>query len=202
MIKSTHYPLYLNKKTKKRLPKLKHVNDDLLSPELRNVEKEIDNYYKENLLCNIQFAEAAWHFLSFCEDIIIKEYINLQIGSIFEHAIYVDNLVNHMNYPLFWLKRSCPSGGKIPYCLKDDIYQAAWDLSELSENYFPFNTVFTYASRGIIDLELKNNTIIPHHDFISDTQFEAYDRLIKPSSPIDTYDCGEIPEMIARSLKI
>jgi len=181
---------------------LKHINNDPLSPELRLVEKDIDNYYKNNLLCKIQFAEAAWFFLAFCEDIVIKEFNTIHKRSIHEYEIIFDNIINHMNFPLLWLKRSCTEGGKIPFCLKDDYYQAAWDLLKLSEEYFPFTTVFTYASHGIIDLELKDNLIIPHHDFILKSKYEAYNRLVKPSTVVNDHEYGDINEIVSNSLKI
>ena len=35
---------------------------DLVSPELRKVERLVDSAYKTNLLMKKPFAEAAWHF--------------------------------------------------------------------------------------------------------------------------------------------
>jgi hypothetical protein len=44
---------------------------DPLSPQLRSVEREIDNYYKQNPLIKCPFAVGAWHFMAFCEDMIV-----------------------------------------------------------------------------------------------------------------------------------
>ena len=43
-------------------------NRDKLTPELRQAEKEIDNYYKFNPLVSLPFATAAWSFLFFVEN--------------------------------------------------------------------------------------------------------------------------------------
>ena len=41
---------------------------DNISPELRKVEKEIDNYYKTNKLLILPFATAAWSLLARIEN--------------------------------------------------------------------------------------------------------------------------------------
>jgi hypothetical protein len=40
--------------------------------------------------------------------------------------------------------------------------------------------VFTYASRGLIDLRLEGNSLIPTSRFTDESQYEAYNRLVKP----------------------
>ena len=53
---------------------------DNVSPELRKIEQEIDNYYKSNPLLKLQFATAAWSLLAYAEDYMLKEQIDRRAG--------------------------------------------------------------------------------------------------------------------------
>ena len=50
---------------------------DNVSPELRKIEKEIDDYYKSNPLVNLPFATAACSFLTFAELERLKQKSNV-----------------------------------------------------------------------------------------------------------------------------
>ena len=84
---------------------MKSINNDFLTKKLREVENQIDNYYKENLLIKLPFANSAWHFMSFCEDISFKEFHGNR-DTIHDAAAFADNFVVHLTYPLLWLKNS------------------------------------------------------------------------------------------------
>ena len=46
---------------------------DRVSPELRKIEKEVDNYYKSNPLLKLPFAIAAWSLLAYAEEYMLNE---------------------------------------------------------------------------------------------------------------------------------
>ena len=46
---------------------------DNVSDELREVEKEVDHYYKSNPLLKLPFATAAWSLLAYAEDYMLNE---------------------------------------------------------------------------------------------------------------------------------
>lgn len=181
---------------------MKSRKSDPLYPELRSVERKIDNYYKQNPLARRPFAVGAWHFMAFCEDTIVMEFLRGEKMSIQDSAVLADNLVNHMQYPLLWLRTSCPPGGQVPFSYDEDSYQAALELFKLGEDYEAFRIAFTYASQGLIDLELQGSAIVPSHDLSADARYEAYDRLVKPTYTLPDFEQDDLVELIRRSLKV
>jgi len=181
---------------------MKSTNNDFLTKELREVEKQIDNYYKENPLIKLPFANSAWYFMSFCEDISFKEFYSDR-GSIHDAAAFADNFVVHLTYPFLWLRNSCPQGGQVPFKFDERCYKAAWDISVLGENYIPFESAFTLASRGLLELRLEGTNIIPSPDYSPETKYEAYDRLIRRKEPKYSYpSLVDLIEEIESSLKV
>ena len=83
---------------------------DNVSPELRKVEKEVDNYYKSNSLIKLPFATAACSFLAFAELEMLKQESNVSTSQ--ELGTQVDNFVNELKAPMFWLFSACEQGGK------------------------------------------------------------------------------------------
>ena len=53
--------------------------EDKLTPELRKIEKEIDNYYKSNPLVQLPFATAAWYLLASVEHWVLIQRCNTHI---------------------------------------------------------------------------------------------------------------------------
>ena len=146
--------------------------------ELRKAEQEVDNYYKSNPLLNLPFATAAWALLAFAEESMLKAHSD-GAGTQY-HALIADNLINDLNAPMCWLYNSCKKGGQAPFAWDEDVFQSSWDLFNLGQEYRPFVTAYTYASRGCLKLEILKSTIRPADDFLSDIEYEAYNRLIKP----------------------
>ena len=146
--------------------------------ELRKAEQEVDNYYKSNPLLNLPFATAAWALLAFAEESMLKAHSD-GAGTQY-HALIADNLINDLNAPMCWLYNSCKKGGQAPFAWDEDVFQSSWDLFNLGQEYRPFVTAYTYASRGCLKLEILKSTIRPADDFLSDVEYEAYNRLIKP----------------------
>jgi hypothetical protein len=109
--------------------------EDLVSEDLRAVEREIDAHHLANPLIRQPFARAGWYFLAFCEELAIREIVRQKASTAHESAALVDNLVVHAKWPLGWLRNACAPGGLIPQEFEDDMYEAAWRLSELSMEY-------------------------------------------------------------------
>lgn len=154
--------------------------DDPVDPVLRCVERQIDQYYLCNPLLKLPFNEAAWLFLAFCEELFVRETISPGSSPLQGLAMVADSVMNHAKWPLRWIRAGCAGGGKIPKRYDASMYQASWDLSELSRQYDSFESAFSYASAGRIDLRLDGHVIRTSGEFREDTRYDAYDRLVKP----------------------
>ena len=155
---------------------------DLISPALRAAEQQIDSAYLSNPLMRLPFAEAAWYFLAFCEERIILPIIRaMETGippSISDQTAIADNVINHAKWPLHWQSCACAKGGRIPTNYDADRYTAAFELSELSRDYLPFEAAFTHASHGVLRLKLDGRRICTSGEMRDDTRFDAYDRIL------------------------
>ncbi len=178
-------------------------NPDRLSPQLRSIELEIDTAYKTNPLTTLSFATAAWNVLAFGEDVFLKHQLADEENTIHRAAVLADTFIAGLSYPLYWLYSNCPAGGDPPSHYDNSIYRSASELLELGGHYKNFCAAFTYASRGMIDLIIENSTLIPVFDFLEQSEYEAYNRLIRPSvtdEPI--LATGELAELIQLSLRV
>jgi hypothetical protein len=178
---------------------------DTVSKELRKIEHEVDNFFKQNYLCTLPFAISAWHFMAFCEDKSIVGFFADNIGTTHDIAAFVDNFVNNLNYPFLWLKSSCPPNGKVPFRYNENCYQAAYELSNLGDDYITFESAFTCASRNLVELSIQGSTIFSTPFFKSNSQYEAYDRMIKRKITPTDFEIDklyEIRELIENSLRI
>lgn len=155
---------------------------DLISPALRAAEQQIDSAYLSNPLMRLPFAEAAWYFLAFCEERIILPIIRaMETGippSISDQTAIADNVINHAKWPLHWQSCACAKGGRIPTNYDAGRYTAAFELSELSRDYLPFEAAFTHASHGVLRLKLDGRRICTSGEMRDDTRFDAYDRIL------------------------
>ena len=151
---------------------------DNVSPELRKIEKEIDNYYKSNPLVKLPFATAAWSLLAYAENSVLMEHVRHQLTSQ-ELEIMGDNFVNELKAPMVWLLLACKPDGQIPVAYDHKVLQASRNLFRLGKKYQWFEEAYTYASRGWIKLELHESTIQPTKEFSTDQEYRAYARLMK-----------------------
>ena len=175
-----------------------------VSSELRDIEKEIDNYYKSNPLIKLPFATAAWSLLACAEDDTLKAQVGRD--SIQHTAIIADNLVNDLKAPMCWLYRACKPIGQVPYAYDNKVYQASKDLFKLGGEYRWFVLAYTLAGCRQFGLELHGSTIEPTADFFTGIEYEAYDRLIKSHKSDDvlsSVNFDNFPiDAIKHSLKI
>ena len=179
---------------------------DRLTPELRKIEKEIDNYYKSNPLAKLPFATAAWYLLTSVEHAVLMQL--LQTTTSQERETILDNTVFDLKYCMRWLWDSCSECGQIPSTYHDDFCRAGLDLFFLAHEYKAFFSAYTYASRCDIELELEGSTIKPSADFGAGIEYEAYNRVIKQrqsqkaASSADVDKLKRLKNSVRHSLKI
>ncbi len=150
---------------------------DSVSPELRKIEKEVDNFYKSNPLVELPFATAALSFLAFVENRVWEQASQKLTSQ--ELETMGSNFVNELKVPMYWLFNACEPGGQIPHVNDRKVFTASKNLFRLGEKYQWFETAYTYASRGWVELELQKSTIQPKEEFFTDIEYQAYGRLIK-----------------------
>lgn len=182
-------------------------NGDHVSSDLRAVESEVDAFYLTNPLVSRPFAEAAWYFLAFCEEIVVREIVRADstgtAGTPYDYAMVADNLILHTKWPLRWLRNNCIEGGAVPSRCDGDMYEAAWRLSDLSHQYQSFESAFTYATLGLLQLTLQGHRIVPSGDLRGDSRYEAYDRLVGPGEkPRIGDEAKPFLDRIANSVRI
>jgi hypothetical protein len=153
---------------------------DRLSPQARAAEIEIDSAYKSNPLLRLNFAAAAWHVLAVIEESLFLPVFQGEGLTAQRHSALADRYIHTLRHPFNWLRSSCPLGGRLPTRYDESACRAAIDLVVLGRQYDRFYLAFTYASRGIMDLSVDGHVLVPDHDFLKDTQYEAYSRLAKP----------------------
>ena len=150
---------------------------DNVSPKLRKIEKEIDNYYKSNPLVKLPFATAASYLLRSAEEYMLNEQIDGIVGIQDRHALGSD-FINEIEHPVSWLHRDCEQDGEIHFAYDPDIHKASKDLFELGQKYDLIVFAYTYATDGVLELELQESTIQPTGDFFTSIEYEAYNILI------------------------
>lgn len=179
---------------------------DNVSCELREIEKEIDNYYKSNPLVELPFAAAVWHLLAFAENWVLKQ-ARRQLTSQ-ELEIMGDNFVNELKAPMIWLFRACKPDGQIPFTYDRKVLQASEDLFRLGKKYQWFEEAYTFASCGWDELELHGSTIQSTKEFSTNQEYRAYARLMKVHesdeglSLINIKDFHSATDTITHSVKV
>ena len=153
------------------------TNTDNVSPKLRKIEKEIDNYYKSNPLLKLPFATAASYLLRSAEEYMLNEQIDGIVGIQDRHALGSD-FINEIEHPVSWLHRDCEQDGEIHFAYDPDIHKASKDLFELGQKYDLIVFAYTYATDGVLELELQESTIQPTGGFFTSIEYEAYNILI------------------------
>ena len=106
---------------------------DNVSPKLREIEKEIDNYYKSNPLLKLPFGAAARSLLAYAEEYMLNELTREMNRVQNSHAIGSD-FITELEHSMSWIYGACEQGGKISYTYNTDLYNASKDLFELGQN--------------------------------------------------------------------
>lgn len=150
---------------------------DNVSPELRKIEKEIDDCYKSNPLVNLPFATAAWSLLAYAE-LQTSRDVSRQLTPQ-EVEMMADNCINELKSPMVWLFHTCKPDGQIPFTYDRKVLQASEDLLKLGEKYQWFEEAYTYATCRMIGLKLQGSTIQPTKGFFKEMKYKAYGHLIE-----------------------
>lgn len=179
-----------------------NTSHDMVSSKLREIEQEVDNYYKTNPLLNLPFGVAAWYLLAYYDDLNLIEI--MKTNNDYDMSILADSLVVFLRNPLYWLWVNCKHEGTPPLTYDDKYYAACDEISKLAEEYELFISTFTYASHGHEELELVGNRIQPKGMW--DSRYEAYDRLINVMSSVENQEPTKLKpkilEQIANSVKV
>jgi len=175
---------------------------DRLSPELRAAEADIDAQYKTNAITRRRFCQAAWMFLASCEEQMVREVVNPRLSPA-EWSVLSDNVVAHTKIPMRWILATCPSGGQIPTAFSDAGYDEGMALFTLGQQYSYFESAFTYASLGVLQLTLHDRVLVASDVFSTDTRFDAYDRLRSPRTALqEPTRVGALVEGLARTVRV
>lgn len=179
---------------------------DNVSCELREIEKEVDNYYKSNPLVNLPFVPAFWSLLAFAElntsPDVVRQLTPQEIETM------ADNCVNQLKAPMAWLFSACKPGGQIPSVYDAKIFQESSDLLKLGKKYQWFEEAYTYATGGVIELKLQGSTIQPTKAFFKGMEYQAYGCLIEAHvsdegiSLINVDDFDSVADAIRHSVRV
>ena len=150
-----------------------------VSDQLRAAEREVDTAYKSNRLIQLPRSLAIWYFLAECEERYLRLFDPSSPAPIYQQvSAFPDVLIHLAKWPMRWLWSDCRRSGPFSVGYRRDLYDAANDLAELGAKYVDYETVFSYASRGILNLELDGRTIRTAGRLREDTRWDAYDRLV------------------------
>lgn len=149
------------------------------------IEQEIDEAFASNALAFVPWTQSAWTLLSVVEDHHFKIKI-IKPLPVHEATIYVDSLVNSMNYPLRILRERAPR--KPTYLDRRYIpmnYELALNWLDSAKDYTQFCSIFPLYHAKEIDLSINGNFLEPTDWSSIDHSFEAYDRFVAKRDPLD-----------------
>lgn len=181
------------------------MSTDRISPRLRKVENNIDKAYQSNPLIELARPQAIWYLLSAFEEHFIKNDLNLntQTLTVFEQSAITDNLINQLKWPMHWIYSDCYTSTNYSTKHSAHYYSASMQLLNHSFQYMQFESAFSYASWGIIDLRLDNNTIKATPQIVEDAQYDAYDRMPHEQyNPENDYDFAKIINLIQNDVTV
>ena len=137
---------------------------DNVSDELREVEKEIDNYYKSNPLLKLPFATAAWSLLASGENWRRKQ---TQVDNGMQHhTIIADDLVMVSDTmtvlkPLFDRMFSLPSEWQFSRYSLGDFREVFEAISAIA--YIRSMVQTMAAAKGCVDMGYADSIYVPTH---------------------------------------
>jgi hypothetical protein len=137
---------------------------------------------------------ALWHLLAVYEDFQFVPSIT-QVHTRREDEALIDNVKFYLKDALYWVRSACPAGTGIPSSIDWDDYEDGCRLLILASEYDHFVAAYTYASYGVIGLDVSGKSLVVDSDLLKDSRFEAYDRLI------GKYDVKEFLQQFDRELQ-
>lgn len=147
------------------------------------IEQEIDEAFASNALAHVPWTQSAWTLLSVVEDHHFKITVMRPLPER-EAAIYVDDLVNAMTYPLRVLRERAP---RAPASLDRRYIAAHYGLAQewldSAEDYTHFCSIFPLYHAKEIDLSVKGDFLEPTDWSLTDLSCEVYDRFVAKRDP-------------------
>jgi hypothetical protein len=182
----------------------RNMTKDTVSEELRAVERQIDISYRSNLLTSIPRPQAVWCLLAACEELFVRQLVpSATPPTAHEERALADSVINLLKWPLRWLTQACPEGDKLRETYDPNLYEAAWALTELADDYLSFESAFSYASWGLITLRLEDHRIMSSGVLRGDSRWDAYDRLVDATTKDQReFDLNELREIVAPTVQV
>ena len=150
----------------------------LVSERLREIEREIDEHYRSNVLVReTTFGSAALHYLKVCEEQYVAALLGIGDRTQSEMDAMADTIINRSKPALQWLLRDCEQSSNEDFGYQDPLLGHATELASLADEYLTFESAFTYATADYVELELQGNRIVTSGAIRSDAVYDAYDRL-------------------------
>ena len=120
-----------------------------------------------------------YYFLLACEEHQVYTLTKLRFQSGHAAQALADNILNLSKPGMMWLWGNWP---KIPFTraqgsYKDETFGAATEMFRLASEYITFQTIYTYASRDLLELQLHGTHISSSGIMRENTEYDAYDRL-------------------------
>ena len=140
--------------------------------------------------------------MAFFEDSMLSPKLRKEVLSLSEIAAMSDNLMVNIQYPLAWLSKSCKPGKNKNYEYSDVNYSDSNEMCKLAIEYNAFSSAFTYASHGIIALDLHNTDIVIEDKLFFDSRYEAYDRLVLLQEKKPNYTYGDFLPLLEKNLNV
>lgn len=178
------------------------VDDNYEESAVKKVEVAIDNAFKLNALAQLPRDEAIWYLLVGAEDKMFMPYARGDIQSDQNVSAIADEYLTTLFYPMKWLWQYCQSRGRIPYKHSEQTYRAVSEMLDLSIEYKAFFAAYVYWYSGFCKLSVMKDKLIARHQFLDDSRYEAYSRLIKPSTKRSLLDIHRIDAIIGNKVRV
>lgn len=154
---------------------------DLLSPEVRAAEVDVDSAFRANPLAGSSQATCLRAVLGHAEDRVWAAHLGGSSRTELQHGAQVDNVIYNMRTAVDWAYQ-LSTGVSVGSCdveITDDVYGAAYDLWELALAYGDFCQAFSRGSRGEIALKLDGRRLVAEHTLLDDVRYEAYNLFLE-----------------------
>jgi hypothetical protein len=106
------------------------------------------------------------------------------------NATALDMIVNSLRYAIEWVKAECPRTRQTSR-VDEKLFASAEDLLEQARQYMFFAAAYSYWRRGLIDMHLTDRHFSVTRGLDTDTRYEAYDRLVKTTNDMSTYEAPQ-----------
>lgn len=141
------------------------------------IEREIDEDFAKNPLCDIPYSQSIWTILSVLEDMFFKiRYIDKQSPT--QIRMWSEIMLNSATHPLRVLHSvNHYSISKIEYIYIDEHYKLAYYWLKEAREYNEFCTLFSLFHKEHIDFSVKNRNLDVIKNADVEYEYEAYNRI-------------------------